>query len=246
MKIKLFTDKSFDNKKVRPRDIRNIMMSALRNEEISSRIGNKGKSKNTQSLFVFPKPRPRSFEILSYGNDLEALAEIEVALVGKSFNLGGKDVLITNCEWENEGYENIRQDLVSYKTRTPIVITSNSVEHKLVYNLARQDDDSELKRYIVSKIKEMIIIQVKEFFNKDIDLSDLIIKINDFNKITVKITDDCYEQAVYIQFMSNYRLPRFLGFKNGLGFGEILDAFTRSRIGDNMVRKSKNKEERGE
>jgi len=240
MKLKFFTDKSFDNKKVKPRDIRNIMMSALKDEATASKISNKKKKEHTQSTFVYPKPRPRSFEIVSYTNDLDALAELELALVGKTINLAGKDVLITDAKWENEQYESLKQELSMYKTRTPIVITSNPVEHKLVYNLSRKDDDS-LEKYIIQKIKEMIQIQVKEFFNKEISLDDLMIKITEFNKVTVDVAKGRYEQAVYMSFMSNYRLPRFLGFKNGLGFGEILDSATRYKMADKKLRNTKRK-----
>lgn len=221
MKVKFFTDVSFDNKKVSPRDIRNIVMSNVP-PELADKIGNKGKRKHTQSVFVYPKPRPRSFEILSYLNDLKALAAAEVALVGKRFNLGGTDVKIVSCEWEDEDYISVKPDLVMYKTRTPIVISSNPVEHKIVYASTRNDN---LLPYIQKKIVEMIKIQYKEFFNKNLVLNDLILKIVKMNKITVTIDQESkkYSQAVYATFISNYRLPRFIGFNNGLGFGEIYD-----------------------
>lgn len=239
MKIKFFTDKSFNNKKVTPRDIRNIMMNSV-GAEIADRVGNKNKDKNTQSVFVYPKPRPRSFEIVSYLNDLEALAELEVALVGKTFNLAGKDILITDCKWENEGFNSLKQDLTMYQTRTPIVITSNVVEHKIVYSSSRANNGS-FEEYVTKKIKEMIEIQVKEFFKQDIDLSDLSIKLLDFNKVTVNVDTkrDKYEQAIYASFISNYKLPRFIGFKNGLGYGEIYDNATRYKIADTKLRKTK-------
>lgn len=221
MKIKFFTDVSFDNKRVSPRDIRNIIMSSVP-AELADKIGNKNKEKHTQSVFVYPKPRPRSFELLSYLNDLEALADVEVSLVGKSFNLAGKDVKIISCEWEDEGYLPVKPDLVMYKTRTPIVISSNAVEHKIVYASAKNNN---LVPYIQRKITEMIQIQYREFFSKEINLDDLVLKVIEMNKITVA-TDAKgkeYSQAVYATFMSNYRLPRFLGFNNGLGFGEIYD-----------------------
>jgi len=239
MKIKLFTDKSFNNKKVTPRDIRNIMMSNI-SADIADRISNKNKNKHTQSVFVYPKPRPKSFEIVSYLNDLEALAEIEVGLVGKTFNLGGKDVLVTDCKWENEGFNTVKQDLTMYETRTPIVITSNVVEHKIVYSSSKADNGT-FEKYVTKKIREMVEIQVKEFFNQEIDLSDLSIKLLKFNNISANVNKDKdkYEQAIYASFISNYRLPRFIGFKNGLGYGEIYDNAIRYKIADTKLRKTK-------
>ncbi len=224
MKIKFFTNIAFDNKKVRPRDIRNIMMSAVSaiNKETADKIGNKDKDKHSQSLFVYPKPRSRSFELISYADDVNALAEVEAVLIGKSLSLGGTDVVVSKCEWSDEGYAKTEKELIIYKTRTPIVISSNSIEHKIVHARSKNGN---LDEYIQQKILDLIKIQNKEFFGKETEMDDFAIKILDSNKVTVSAdsTNGKYSQAVFASFVSSYTLPRFVGYLSGLGYGELLD-----------------------
>ncbi|MDQ1339793.1 MAG: hypothetical protein QG567_947 [Campylobacterota bacterium] len=224
MKVKFYTDKSFDNKKTKPRDIRNIVMSSLSSVDVRAAdiAGNKDKENHSQSFFVYPKPRSRSFEILHYGNDLNTLALIEAVLIGKVVNLSGTEVKIARCEWIKENYVLPAPALMLYKTRTPIVISVNPIEHKIVHSRAKNDS---LDVFIEQKIKDVIKLQIKQFFNKEIQIDDLKIKIIEKNKVTVSADEEGkkYSQAVFVTFASNYKLPRFVGYWNGLGYGELLD-----------------------
>ena len=48
---------------------------------------------------------------------------------------------------------------------------------------------------------------------------------------------DQYVQGLYVEFVSNYTLPRYLGYQSGLGYGEILNTHFGSK--NNTKRKGK-------
>lgn len=215
---------------ITPRDIRNLIMSKLNvvDKNVMDKLANKDKVGNEQSLFIYPKPRPNSFEVLNYSNDFQAMSLLETVIMGtdgKGCNatLAGNEIKIKKILWKEEEYQLPVRELSIYKTRTPIIISVNNVEHKMAYAFAERNNlDTLLKKRIIDITK----IQCKQFFNLEIEIDDLDIKIMSINKITVYPDNinrkGVYYQAVYCEFVSNYKLPRFLGYQTGLGYGEIL------------------------
>ena len=228
MKLTFFLDKAFKPNSVKPRDIRNLVVAVLDKNGYKGMIdivSNKNKTKSTQSKFIYVKPKPKSFEILCYGFDVNILATIEELLLHRDIRLSKNKVKVVACHWDDETYTipHKTTSTTTYKTITPIVITINTIEHKVVYNLSNKDTKEQYHSWIVQKIKEIITLQVKEFFTKTINLDDLDITILEDKKITISSTSDkkVYNQAVYMEFSTNYILPRFVGYSNGLGYGEI-------------------------
>ncbi len=215
---------------ITPRDIRNFIMSKFNDVDkaIMDRITNKNKTGNEQSLFIYPKPRPNSFEILNYDNDFEAMALLETVIMGTDgkgckANLAGNDITIKKILWKEEEYQLPIKELSIYKTRTPIIISVNNIEHKMAHAFA---NNGKLDELLKKRIVDITKMQCKQFFNLEIEFDDLEIKVMNINKITVNPDrinrKGVYNQAVYCEFISNYKLPRFLGYQTGLGFGEIL------------------------
>ena len=215
---------------ITPKDIRNFVMAKMDSIDKSAmdKLANKDKEGNEQSLFIYPKPKPNSFEVLNYNNDFKTMALLEQAIMGIdgkgcNTNLAGNDIKINKIIWKEEEYQIPIKELSIYKTRTPIVISINPTEHKMAHAFDKNGKLSELLRKRIIDITKM---QCKQFFNLDIKLDDLEIKVINMNKITVtpdKINrKDFYCQAVYCEFISNYKLPRFLGYQTGMGYGEIL------------------------
>lgn len=215
---------------ITPRDIRNLVIAKLNeiNTDAMNILANKNKSGNEQSLFVYPKPRPNSFEILNYSNDFKSMGLLETAIMGVDgkgckVNLAGNEIEITKIFWKEEEYQIPIKELSIYKTRTPIIISINNVEHKMAHAFAK---NGKLDELLKKRIIEITKIQCKQFFNLPIELDDLEIKVMNINKITVNPDrinrKGVYYQAVYCEFISNYKLPRFLGYQTGLGYGEIL------------------------
>jgi len=215
---------------ITPRDIRNFVMAKMDSIDKGAmdKLANKDKIGNEQSLFIYPKPRPNSFEVLNYSDDFKTMALLEQAIMGTDgkgckTNLAGNELTIKKILWKEEEYIIPIKELSIYKTRTPIVISINPTEHKMTHAF---DKNGKLDELLKKRIVDLTKIQCKQFFNLDIELDDLEIKVMSVNRITVtpdKINrKDFYCQAVYCEFISNYKLPRFLGYQTGLGYGEIL------------------------
>ncbi len=231
MKLQFWVDGNL-SETTRPRNIRNLILALLEKSghiDAIPVVANKVKVKNTQSTFVFPKPRSKSFEVISYGNDLITLEKIEKSLFNQTINLCGVETKITECNWKEEGYMVPQKlnELSIYTTRTPIVIAVNPIEYKIVFNKSRTQDD-QMKGWLEDKIKGMIKKQYEDmFFGVEAPkMEDFSIKLLEWNKITVdagKHEVGKYHQAMFCKFVSNYRLPRFVGYGNGMGFGELLN-----------------------
>lgn len=215
---------------ISPRDIRNFIMSKLNDvdKNVMDNLANKNKAGNEQSLFIYPKPRSNSFEVLNYSNDFKSMALLETVIMGADgkgckANLGGNEIKINKILWKEEEYQLPTKELSIYKTRTPIIISVNNIEHKMAYSFA---NNGKLDELLKKRIVDITKMQCKQFFNLDVELDDFEIKVMNINKITVSPDrinrKDVYYQAVYCEFISNYKLPRFLGYQTGLGYGEIL------------------------
>lgn len=226
MKAIFTLDKAFIKNSVMPRDIRNLVGASLEDGKVKDALMNKDKEGNTQSKFVYSKPRPKSFDILNYTDDIREMIELESALVGKKITIGGNDVTITGCRLVDEGYQFPEKGLSMYETRTPIIMSKNNLEHKIAHNV--QKDTPSMEKFLKRRIENMVKLQVKQFFKKEFEFDDLEIKLIKFDMKTVtpnkKERPREFVQGMYCEFVSNYSLPRYLGYLSGLGYGEILDA----------------------
>lgn len=151
------------------------------------------------------------------------MASLENEIVGKRMYIGNEEVKIDRILWKEEEYQIPQRELCMYKTRTPIILSVNQIEHKIMHNLQK---NKTVAPYLKQKIIDMTTMQMKQFFNYTPELDDLEIKIIEIEHITVSPHkhkgEDVYFQGVYATFISNYKLPRFLGYQTGLGYGEIV------------------------
>jgi hypothetical protein len=239
MKLVFILDKPFIQNSVMPRDIRNLVGSLVKDEVLKNKLMNKDKEGNEQSVFIYPKPRPKTFEVLSYLSDIKALVAVENALVGESITINGNKVKIESCMWKEEEFVMPIKELNLYTTRTPIVVSINSVEHKMAHFVQNSKDDTKVAELLRKRILGLTKLQMKQHFKHDVSFDDLEIKIMNWNMRTVtpnrKERPDIYHQALYVDFVSNYTLPRFLGYQSGLGYGEILN----TNFGNSKFKKGK-------
>jgi len=226
MKAIFTLDKEIKKNSLLPRDIRNLVGAVMKNGKTKDALMNKDKNGHTQSKFVYSKPRPKSFDILNYTDDIREMVELEAALVGKKITTNGNDVTITGCRLVEEGYQFPEKKLSIYSTRTPIIISGNPVEHKIAHHA--QKDSAKMENFLKRRIENLVALQVKQFFGKEFVFNDLEIKLISFNTRTItpnrKERPNEYVQGVYCEFVSNYSLPRYVGYLSGLGYGELLSA----------------------
>lgn len=222
MKAVIVFDTKQQMKGVSARDIRNFVMTSLEDQDAINYLGNKTTPEERgQSEVFYPLPNSKGFEVVNYTNNFKFMSHLE-NLKGKSFDAGGSSAIISNVYYKEEDYIIPTQELCMYKTRTPIVISINPTEHKMSY---MAQESNTMSQYMAKKIKDVAKHQMKQYFKYDLDIDNLDIKITEIKNITINPHkskgDDRYYQAVYATFISNYKLPRFVGYQSGLGFGEI-------------------------
>lgn len=223
MKAILLFNKKVDTKKLYPRDVRNFVMSHTSSQDSADYLGNKTKKGHEQSEVVFAMPHSNGFEIINYTNNVHHMMALENDIVGKAMHIGNELVEIDRILWKEEQYQMPQRELCLYKTRTPIVLSINSTEHKIMHNLQK---NKTVDVYLRGKIIDLTTLQMKQFFDYFPEMDDLEIKILECDHVTVSPHkhkgENSYFQAVYVTFISNYRLPRFIGYQTGLGYGEIV------------------------
>ena len=87
----------------------------------------------------------------------------------------------------------------------------------------------DLTRYIAHRIKSDAEYQIKNWFGLDLKINDFsIISISNLKQLFLDYKDGVKVPAVTMDFVSNFRLPRFVGYKIGLGWGEIIEKGVRN------------------
>jgi len=216
MKLVVQTDKII--KELKPRDIRNFIGSIV-DETFKDEVL---WHKKMPPELIYVKPFKYGFEIVSWKNRMDLLHHIHEKLIDKHINIKGIKANIKKSFFKEEGLTIPQKGLYFYKSRTPIILSTNPVEYKIVYacNTKNQDD---LIKYIKKRIKYSIIYNAKYYFNLNLNLDDLnlIIEKQDIRLVEYKTGIKNF-QAVFIKMASNYSLPRFVGYKIGLGWGELI------------------------
>ena len=218
MKLVVRTDKII--KELYSRDIRNFIGSIVDEEFKDTVLWHK----KVPPELIYVKPFRFGFEVLSWKNRMDLLYHLYEKIKDKSINIKGIKANIENSFFKEEGFNIPQKGLYFYYTRTPIILSVNPVEYKIVYacNMQKQQDD--LIRYIKKRIKYSIIYNAKHYFDLDINLDDLnlIIERQDIRLVDYKNGGKKF-QAVFLKIASNYSLPRFVGYKIGLGWGELIE-----------------------
>ena len=220
MKLIVKTDKEINS--LKPRDIRNFI-GKIADESYKDDIF---WHKHLPPKLIYVKPFRLGFEIVNYDNSLNLLNHIAKRLEkfkNRVINLKGIETKIKKVWFKPEEFIIPQKGLYFYKTRTPVRLSNNPVEYKIVYACNNKSDRRDLIRYITHRIKSDIEYKAKHYFNIDLDLSDLNLIIQDENVRLVEYKKGLKDfQAVYMTFASNYSLPRFVGYGTGLGWGELI------------------------
>lgn len=200
-------------KSILPRDVRNYVGSIVDEEYKDFFMWHEHK----QPPVIYIKPYKKGFEIVFYFNDFKAINHL-INKIKENRNFYGIEI---NNVWSKE--ESLIPPIkllepIIYTTRTPLIVGVNSIEWGITNNI--KDNEEKLKDYLVYKIKDSIAHQLKEYIGVDIDTKDIKIDIKDYRFFYYNYKNSFYP-AFNTSFESNYQLPRFVGYKIGLGFGEI-------------------------
>jgi len=215
MKLKVYTDKNIKN--LRPIDIRKIIGSITDDKYIDLVLWHK----HTPPEVLYSKPLNNSFEIINYTNNLELLTHIKEKL--QNIELF-KQAKVIKTEILPEDYIIPQKGLYVYETRTPIILSINPVEYKIIYAINQNNNLEDLRKYLTSKFIKDINHKLKHYFNTSIKIDDLNLILQDKRIRLVEVKDDEKKrQAIFLKFASNYKLPRFVSYSNGLGWGELIE-----------------------
>ena len=224
MKIKATL--SNDLSSFNPRDVRNFIGS-IAEEKDKDFVMHHG---HGLSPVIYANPYRNKFEIIFAKSDdrsLNIMNDLANKLKSGIRFYGDK---INNVEISYDDYISFNENekgMFFYKSKVPFVLAINNTEYKILFNVSKNNDKSDFIKFLKRRIKESILFQAKEFLNWNFSL-DLLDKIevyfqNDdkhfvFRNIKYK---DRILPVMYLSFIANYRLPEFLGYKIGLGFGQF-------------------------
>ena len=208
------------------RDIRNFIGS-IANEKDKDFVMYHG---NGLSPVIYSKPYRNIFEITFAKSDeqsINVIGDLANKLNSKNFLCYGERINKVDVSYDNYLSFEDKKEMVFYKSRTPFVLGVNNTEYKILFNVSQKSDKTDFIKYLKRRIIDSVIFQAKEYLNSELPL-DLLDKIeiyfqnqnNQFVFKNIKYKDKILP-VMYLSFISNYRLPEFLGYKMGLGFGQI-------------------------
>ena len=214
------------NKRLYPRDIRNYIGAITKEDEPLNKIAMW--HKNMQPPLIYSMPNRKSFAIYSFlpknkiEKDLEAIKKCilknkEIHI--KGINLKVKEVFIADYE-----YTEFQNGYFERNLMTPMIIASSNQEYRRARMLSQNNEinHSELEKMMTDTIKESIRFQHKDWFNQDdVEIEDLMLIYKDVKYMAFEYKKDQWYPAVRATIISNKMLPHFLGYKSGLGFGEL-------------------------
>ena len=210
------------------RDIRNFIGS-IANEKDKDFVMYHG---NGLSPVIYSKPYRNIFEITFAKSDeqsINVIGDLANKLNSKNFLCYGERINKVDVSYDNYLSFEDKKEMVFYKSRTPFVLGVNNTEYKILFNVSQKSDKTDFIKYLKRRIIDSVIFQAKEYLNSELPF-DLLDKIeiyfqnqnNQFVFKNIKYKDKILP-VMYLSFISNYRLPEFLGYKMGLGFGQIFN-----------------------
>ena len=210
------------------RDIRNFIGS-IANEKDKDFVMYHG---NGLSPVIYSKPYRNIFEITFAKSDeqsINVIGDLANKLNSGNFLCYGEKINKVDVSYDNYLSFEDKKEMVFYKSRTPFVLGVNNTEYKILFNVSQKSDKTDFIKYLKRRIIDSVIFQAKEYLNSELPL-DLLDKIeiyfqnqnNQFVFKNIKYKDKILP-VMYLSFISNHRLPEFLGYKMGLGFGQIFN-----------------------
>jgi hypothetical protein len=206
-----------------PRDVRNYVGSIVSKEFEDTFMWHE----RSTAPFIYSMPQRHSIAIQTYQNNMQdAIEHLCGKLIANPIlKLNGASAKIKNVTLQDIDYSSFATGLYEYQTRTPMVIGTTPVQKIDFMELlsAGSDASYEMSQFIRQAIIETIEGQTRHWFGESVDLSDdLMIVLKDASKpFLLHYKDKRDYPAVMMNFVSNRRLPGYVGYKIGMGYGEI-------------------------
>jgi len=223
MKLIVLYDNELKGKqRIFPRDIRNYIGSISNEEDKEYTMWHKREIPH----LIYMMPNRKGFAIVSYKDDefTKQLFERILETIKKNptinFQKGNIKTNIKEAYIINYNYVQMKDQFEERRLKTPMLMRQFE-RAKSITRDVKEIDQRALEKLVIDEIKESIIYMNKSWFDKDINLDDLMLVFKDLKYIVVKYKDDQYFPAVYGTIISNKKLPDFIGYNIGLGYGEL-------------------------
>ena len=203
-------------KDITPRDVRNFCGS-ITDQKFNKIIMYHG---NDAPPIIYKKPLEYAVEIAFYENNFYAFQHLMDRLEKHKDNFFGRK--IKKIIPKDDGYMPpffLGSQTVEYSTRTPIIITTNQIEHKMKYSF---EQNGKIKDYVLFRLKRNLSYQLECYTKIKQSFDNLVLDFKDFKVVTEKYKEGSNFIGFWTKFTSNYQLPEMVGYKTGLGYGQLV------------------------
>lgn len=176
---------------------------------------------------LFGKPNESTFYIYGYEDEGKRLLKEIKKSLPLCLVINNKEFNISNIkEVEYDSMPKSSFEKITYYTSTPILLfSSNSVKkvEGIVYNknISKDEKDSQLQEFANILIRRSVKHIFKEVMGKSKEVFENIeINWKEFKLIVIQ-DKNSKKFAIVGEFESNWHLPKFIGNRNGAGFGKL-------------------------
>lgn len=212
-----------------PRDIRNYVASITKeDDDVHNEIMG---HKRIQPTFIFPMGNRKSFAIYTFKEDAKTKKMMQTIKKrineNKELRLNGVKVTIASVEEAVYKFTNFEEGLLERRLRSPLVIAKAEYEYAICRKLSEGDEVNmtELKKYTASKIKDTICVMARDWFDTEEEtrllLEDATIMFKDLEYTPIEYKKGFFYPAVRGTILCDVKLPQFIGYLSGLGYGEL-------------------------
>lgn len=206
-----------------PRDVRNYVGSIVSKEFEDIFMWHE----RSTAPFIYSMPQKHSIAIQTYQSDLQdAIEHLCGKLIANPIlKLNGASARIKNVTLKNIDYSSFATGMYEYQTRTPLIIGTTPGHKRDFMELLDAGNDAayEMSQFIRQSIIETIETQSRHWFGEGVDLTDnlMIVMKSSFKPFLLHYKEKRDYPAVMMNFVSNIRLPGYVGYKIGMGYGEL-------------------------
>ena len=176
---------------------------------------------------LFGKPNMNTFYIYGYEDEGKRLLKEIKKSLSLCLNIDNREFNISTIkEVEYDSMPKSSFEKITYYTSTPILLFSNNSIKKvegIVYNknISNDDKNMQLKEFTNDLIKKSVKHIFNEILGKRKEVFENInINWKEFKLIVIK-DKNRKKFAVVGEFESDWHLPKFIGNRNGAGFGKL-------------------------
>lgn len=213
-----------------PRDIRNYIASICKTDkELHAMVMS---HEHKQPTFIFSMPNRKSFGIYTFKKDTRtkgALNRLKQLIIANP-NIMIKNVSVVAQKVFTAPFEFTRFEygFEERRLRTPLIIASTEFEYAMCAKHTKENfDQAWLEKYVADKIKEVTILMCRDWYGQEeadrveAMLEEGIILFKDLVYSPIQYKENLYYPAVRGTIISNFQLPLYIGYKCGLGYGEL-------------------------